>query len=48
MKSPRRTSDDSVFDEPHMMRAPPRPPGEAPVDSVWMEPSQQADGNPRP
>lgn len=48
MKSPRRKSDDSVFDEPHMRQAPSRPAGEAPVDSVWMEPSRQADGNPRP
>ncbi|MEX2607418.1 MAG: PrsW family glutamic-type intramembrane protease [Kiritimatiellia bacterium] len=48
MKSPRRTSGDSVFDEPHMQQPPQRSNGETPIESVWMEPSQQADGNPRP
>lgn len=48
MKSPRKTSGDSVFNEPHLQQIPARGDREAPVDSVWMEPSQQAEGNPRP
>ncbi|MCC5849835.1 MAG: PrsW family intramembrane metalloprotease [Verrucomicrobia bacterium] len=48
MKSSRRTSSDSVFDEPHMRQTSPGAKEEAPVDSVWMEPGRQADGQPNP